>query len=439
MDRYEINNEIQQVEYIDPLSTLNSLNMMETRKVMLINTVCGTGSVGRLVTGLYDVLENHGYECMIAYGRGGAPAGYRAYRIGTDYDMYVHGGMSRLTDRQGFYSSRATKELIRVIEDFDPDILHLHNIHGYYLNIKILFRYLKSSKRRVIWTLHDCWSFTGHCTHFEYIGCNKWMTECGTCEQLAEYPKSVMLDNSKKNFLQKRELFTSIENMTLVTPSNWLHSRVSQSFLGKNHIVTVPTGIDLDQFHPIEEERTENNIIFQLKNSLGVRGKIVILGVANPWRERKGLSQFKALEKSLNDRYVIVLLGLKDDQLNELPESIIGLSKTESIAELAALYSLADVYVNLTLEDTFPTTNLEALACGTPVITYKAGGSPESLDETCGIVVDRNSTQGVIAAIERIVAQRGMNYTREQCVYRAMQYSKAKRFQEYISEVYDAI
>ncbi|HKM22108.1 MAG TPA: glycosyltransferase, partial [Lachnospiraceae bacterium] len=185
-------------------------------------------------------------------------------------------------------------------------------------------------------------------------------------------------------------------------------------------------------------ERKDENIIFQLKNQLNLRGKFIILGVANLWRERKGLAQFEALAKSLSDKYAIILLGLNDAQLNELPESIIGLAKTDSIDELSALYSMADVYVNLTLEDTFPTTNIEALACGTPVVTYKAGGSPESIDETCGIAVDRNSTQGVVAAIERIIAQKGMMYTREHCIQRAKLYEKNKQYNEYISEVYDS-
>lgn len=264
------------------------------------------------------------------------------------------------------------------------------------------------------------------------------MTECDSCEQLAEYPKSWFMDRSKKNYTQKKELFTGFDDLTIVTPSRWLASKVQQSFLKKYHTVVIPTGIELECFHPMQEERKDENIIFQLKNQLNLRGKFILLGVANPWRERKGLAQFEALAKSLSEKYAIILLGLNDEQLSQLPETIIGLSKTDSMEELAALYSMADVYVNLTLEDTFPTTNIEALACGTPVVTFKAGGSPESLDDTCGIAVDRNSIQGVIAAIERIISQKGVNYTREQCVSRAMLYSKERRYTEYISEVYDA-
>jgi len=414
-------------------------HMNRNKRVLFINTVAGTGSVGRITTGLYHALEDHGYECLIAYGRGNPPAGCRYYRIGSDADVYMHGGLSRITDRQGFYSTGATKGLIDVIEDFDPDIIHLHNVHGYYLNVRVLFDYLHDSKRKVIWTLHDCWSFTGHCSHFEYIGCQKWQVCCDSCEQLNEYPKSMMMDSSRRNFLEKKVLFTGLRNMTIVTPSQWLADRVKQSFLKKYPCVVVPTGIDLEQFHPMEERRERGNIIFELKRKLKLRGKTILLGVANPWRERKGLNQFVNLSKMIDDRTAIVLLGLSDEQLSELPDSIIGLARTDSIEELVAIYSMADIYVNLTLEDTFPTTNLEALACGTPVITFKAGGSPESLDETCGIVVERNSIQGVIAAIDRILANRGMLYTEEMCVRRAELYSKDYRFMEYIQEVYDMI
>ena len=409
------------------------------RKVLLVNTVCGTGSVGRLVAGLYHTLEAQGYECLVAYGRGEAPSDVRSYRIGTDTDVYVHGAMSRLYDRHGFYSKRATQDFIAMVREYDPDIIHLHNLHGYYIHLAVLFSYLKKCGKKIIWTLHDCWSFTGHCSHFEYIGCNKWLTGCFKCEQLREYPKSFGMDSSMQNYRDKMQLFTGIDNLTIVTPSEWLKERVQQSFLKEYPVVVVPTGIDLTQFYPQRETNSEDNLIFRIKNSLSLRNKIILLGVANPWRDRKGLAQFGILAKALSDRYAIILVGLSERQISDLPENIIGLSKTDSIEELAALYSMADIYVNLTLEDTFPTTNIEALACGTPVVTYKAGGSPESINETCGEVVDRNSVQGVVAAIEKILAAKGSNYTTEMCLRRAQLYSKEHRFLEYIQNVYEAL
>lgn len=423
----------------EALDVITNVNDLENRRVLLVNTVVGTGSVGRLVEGLYDILLQNGYDCLVAYGRGEAPEGMKSYRIGQDFDVYLHGALSRVTDRHGFYSRKATQEFIRVIEDFDPDIIHLHNVHGYYLNIEVLFEYLKEKDIRIIWTLHDCWTFTGHCSHFEYIGCMKWINGCNSCEQLTEYPKSFGKDNSERNYLDKRDLFTGLSNVTLVTPSMWLKQRVEQSFLSGYHCSVVPTGIDLESFYPMAEERREDNLIFRLRNTMNLRNKNVLLGVANPWRERKGLLQFVNLSKMINDRCKIVLLGLNDEQLSDLPDTIIGLSHTDSVEELAALYSMADIYVNLTLEDTFPTTNIEALACGTPVVTFRSGGSAESIDETCGISVERNSIQGVVAAIETILSQKGQNYTPMQCVKRAQMYDRNIRFEEYIREVYEGM
>ena len=418
---------------------VRSLNHLENRRVMLVNTVVGTGSVGRLVEGLYNTLNANGYECMVAYGRDTHPEGMNAYRIGQDLDVYIHGGLSRLTDRHGFYSKRATEDFIRVIEDFSPDIIHLHNVHGYYLNIRTLFRYLKTTDIRIIWTLHDCWTFTGHCSHFEYVGCTKWINGCYSCEQLGEYPKSIGKDSSQRNYADKKELFTGFENLTIVTPSQWLKSRVEQSFMGEYHTVVVPTGIDTGVFHPVAETRSDDNLVFRLRNSLNLRNRNVLLGVANPWRTRKGLMQFVNLSKLINERCVIVLVGLNDEQLSSLPDSIIGIGHTDSAEELAALYSMADIYVNLTLEDTFPTTNLEATACGTPVITYRSGGSAETIDDTCGIAVERNSVQGVVAAIDTILGQKGIAYTKEDCVRHAMLYDREVRFEEYIREVYEGM
>lgn len=399
-------------------------NVSEKKRVLLINSTCGQGSTGRIVTGLMDMLSSCGFSCMAAYGRGTAPEDYDTYRIGSDLDVNFHGAVSRVTDRHGFYSRAATRRLIQKIEEFDPHIIHLHNIHGYYLNIGILFRYLKKSERKVVWTLHDCWSFTGHCTHFEYIGCTKWQTGCFRCDQLSEYPKSVFRDNSTANYNAKKALFTGVPGMVLVTPSEWLMGKVKQSYMKDYEGVVIPTGIDLEQFRPQESDLREK---YRLDNSY------VVLGVANPWRERKGLYEFVKLGKALNHHYRIVLLGLNEQQAKQLPPEIIALPKTESIEEMVKWYSAADVYVNLTLEDTFPTTNIEALACGTPVVTYRAGGSPESIDSTCGMVVQRSNLSGVTAAVDRM---RDGSDKKEACLKRASLYSSEKRFTEYYEKVY---
>jgi len=400
------------------------MKITNQKKVLLINVTCGFGSTGRIVTGIYDELESKGCTCMVAYGRGTAPDGYNAYRIGTDFDVDVHGVLSRITDKQGLYSSAATRGLIDKIEEFGPDIVHLHNIHGYYLNYELLFKYLKKKEVQVIWTLHDCWSFTGHCTHFEYIGCNKWLNGCNKCEQLREYPKSLLMDCSKRNYQRKKSLFSDIPGMVLVTPSEWLKGKVVQSYMGKYPVTVVPTGIDLETFKPSPSS---------IREKYGIGDKFIVLGAANPWRERKGLDEFEKLSRLLSDRYQLVMVGLKKKQKEKLPANIIALERTDSVQEMAQWYSAADAYVNLTLEDTFPTTNIEALACGTPVITYKAGGSPESLTEQCGFVVSKKSIDGVVAALD--ILRNGDDRT-DFCLTRAKEYSKAKRFSQYYTDVY---
>lgn len=401
-----------------------SYSVKNTKKVLLINVTCGFGSTGRIVLGIYNELVKNGCHCVVAYGRGEAPEGVNSYRIGSELDVNIHGIKSRITDRQGFYSTEATKRFIERIKEYNPDVIHLHNIHGYYLNVKLLFDYIRSSGVKVVWTLHDCWSFTGHCAHFEFIGCNKWMNCCGKCDQLKEYPKSMLFDSSRRNYLQKKQLFTGIENMIIVTPSQWLMGKVKQSYMSEYPVEVVPTGINLSVFGVEADEDAK-----KLREKYRLNDKFVILGVASPWRDRKGLDEFIKLSRVVSDRYKIVMLGLKDKQLKKIPSGVVALPRTDSIKEMAAWYRAADVYVNLTLEDTFPTTNIEALACGTPVITYKAGGSPESIDDTCGIVVPRLSLNGVVAALD--VIRTGENREKA-CIDRAQKYSMDDRFRQYL-------
>ncbi len=398
------------------------------KRVLLINVTCGFGSTGRIVNGIYDELTARGCECMIAYGREDATEGYNAYRIGSEFDVRLHGALSRISDRHCFYSSSATRRLLDKIDEFQPDIVHLHNLHGYYLNVQILFDYLRETGVTVIWTLHDCWPFTGHCTHFEFVGCNKWLTGCDRCEQLREYPKSFLADASAQNYEEKKHLFTDMPDMTLVTPSFWLKGKVEQSFMSQYPVKVVPNGIDIEQFQPTDSD---------LRKKYGLKNKFVVLAAAYPWRERKGFDEFIKLSRILSDRYQIVMVGLKEKQMKKLPKNIIALPRTNTIQGMAAWYTAADAYVNLTLEDTFPTTNIEALACGTPVVTYKAGGSPECVIEgKCGYVVPRSSIEGVAAALDKIRTGEDMY---DNCLDRAWEYSKEKRYGQYIDDVYEEI
>ncbi|WP_142420714.1 glycosyltransferase [Clostridium perfringens] len=351
-------------------------------KVLQINSVCGVGSTGRIATDLYKVLEEQGHECVIAYGRGTAPEGIKTIKIGTDFDNYMHVAKTRLFDKHGFGSTKATKEFIKKVKEYDPDVIHLHNIHGYYINIEILFNYLKELDKKVIWTLHDCWAFTGHCSHFDYIGCDKWKAECEKCPQKKEYPSSILKNNSNWNYEKKKQLFTSVNNMTIVTPSRWLSNLVKESFLNKYPIKVINNGIDLGIFKP-----TKSN--FREKHNL--QDKIIILGVASVWTKKKGFYYFIEVAKKLNDSFKVVMVGISEKQKTRLPKNILAISRTNNAKELAEIYSAADIFINPTLEDTYPTTNLEAIACNTKVITFDVGGSKEAvLDNNNSIVNGRD-------------------------------------------------
>ena len=365
-------------------------------KILMINSVCGVGSTGRICTDLAQILEAQGHTVKIAYGRQAAPEQFAKYgvRIGSDLGVRMNGVLSRLLDNEGFNAYCATKKFLRWVEEFDPDIVHLHNLHGYYLHIGLLFDYLKRAEKRVIWTLHDCWAFTGHCAYFTAAGCDKWQSQCYGCPQKQSYPKSVLLSRDKRNFQKKQKLFTGIKDLTLVTPSQWLADLTRISFLQEYPVKVAPNGINLDVFQPTESD---------LRQKYALEQKKIILGVANVWDARKGLDDFVELSQMLDEEYKIILIGLREEQVEKLPKNIIGITRTNNVQELVQWYSCADVLFNPTYEDNYPTVNLEAIACGTPVVTYRTGGSPESITPESGRVVPCGDLQEAYQAIAECV------------------------------------
>lgn len=392
-------------------------------RVLQINSVCGVGSTGRIATDLHSILKEQGHESYIAYGRGEAKNCENAIKIGNKLDNYFHVAQTRLLDRHGLGSYWATKKFIKQIEKINPDIIHLHNIHGYYINVKVLFNYLKKTNKPIVWTLHDCWAFTGHCTYFDYVGCDKWKNGCNQCIQKKEYPTSLVWDRSKKNYILKKKNFREIKNMTIVTPSKWLASLVSESFLQEHHIQLINNGIDLEIFKP-------TNSTF--RKQYGLENKFIILGVASTWDRRKGINYFIELSRTLKDNQKIVLVGVTEEQKEKLPSNIIGISRTNNAKELAEIYTEANVFVNPTLEDNFPTTNLEALGCGTPVITFKTGGSVESIDRNTGYVINVGDVKELKNSIHRIeIKSKEVDWSN--CTDRAKcLYDKRKKYREYI-------
>ena len=367
-------------------------------KILMINVVCGIRSTGRICTDLAAALEKEGHEVKIAYGREDVPEQFSKYavRIGSKADNIRHGLKARLADGCGFGSVRATRRFIEWVKEYDPDVIHLHNLHGYYINIEILFDYLKTCGKRVIWTLHDCWAFTGHTAFCDAVDCERWKTGCHDCPLLKEYPASYT-DHSKANWNKKKELLTGIDDMTIVTPSGWLAGLTRESFLKEYPVKVINNGIDTAQFHPIDSD---------VKKSLGIDGKKMLLGVATAWNDMKGWSDFITLAGMLDDEYQIVLVGLSKDQIKDLPANIIGIERTNSIEELVKLYTAAYALLSLSYCETYPTVSLEARSCGTPVITYDAGGSAEAAGES-GRVVGKGDLQGVADALNDLRPERG--------------------------------
>ena len=367
-------------------------------KVLQINTSISSGSTGRIASDIGEILIKEGHTSVIAYGRTMRESSSIAIKIGNKKDFLLHLVNTRFFDKHGFSSKQATKTFIDCIKEINPDIIHLHNIHGYYLHVGVLFDYLKKSKKPIVWTFHDCWPFTGHCSYFDRFNCYRWQSECFNCPNKHGYPESWFLDNSRKNFQQKKELFSGLANMTLISPSDWMADHINSSFMNRYPVKIIKNGVDLDKFKPSDPAA--------VKEKYELKGKYIILGVANIWDKRKGLTDFIRLRSLLDSCFTIVLVGLKSKQIRNLPEGIRGLTRTDSIEELAALYSAADVFVNPTYVDNFPLVNLEALACGTPVVTYNTGGSPEAGGNSeTGRVFQKgdveNLKNGILDLIER--------------------------------------
>lgn len=391
------------------------------KKLVQINVTCN-GSTGRIMEQIQKKAIEEGFEAYSFYGRG-KPSNDRCIKIGNKIDIYWNVFLTRVFDKHGYGSKRATKKLIEKIKKINPDIIQLHNIHGYYINLKILFNYLKKSNIKIVWTFHDCWNFTGHCSYFDSEGCNKWKEICHKCPQRKKYPKSVLLDNSRKQFKFKKKLFTNINNLVVVTPSKWLANLVKQSFLKEYQVKVINNGIDLKKFKPIK------SIDIRKKYAIP-KDKKIVLGVAANWDERKGLKDFIKLSEIIEKDTIIVLVGLNREQIKSLPQNIIGISRTENTEELANIYSISKVFVNLTHEDNFPTTNLEAQACGIPVITYNTGGSAESVNEKVGRIVDKYNIKKVKKEIDLI---ENNAFSQKDILDNSKKYDGNKKYKEYIN------
>lgn len=398
--------------------------LLQINPVIRINT-----STGRIMQEIGELARANGWETYIAYsqGRDGvSPNAAHLIPVGNRWSVAWHGIMTRLFDRHGLASERATRQLVAEIKRIQPDIIHIHNIHGYFLNYRILFEYLSNANIPVIWTVHDCWLYTGHCYYYSYVGCDKWKSQCDQCPQRRDFPTSWWMDRSKQNFGDKKKAFTSIpkELLTIVPVSEWIHGEMKQSFLKDYPYQVIHNGINLENFqvYPADE----------VKKRYGLEGKRILLGVASIWMEEKGWNDFMQLAGMLNPDEVIVLVGVKEEQKKGLPATIVPISRTDNLKQLAELYAAAEALVNPTWQDNYPTVNLEAIACGTPVVTYRTGGSIEVITPDTGFIVEQGDIPGLLAAV-RIIEERGKDYYQTKCrAYAEAHFKKEDRYADYL-------
>lgn len=394
-------------------------------KVLEIN-ICHDQSTGGVMNGIADAVRHAGGVCLTA---SPPKAGYNEdfhYVIGNMFERRLNLIFGRLISNEFGLSHFSTKKLIARIEAEKPDIIHFHNLHAYYLDLPLLISYINKNKYKIVWTFHDCWPITGHCTHFQMVGCQKWISTCENCPQYKSYPGG-LFDNAKRKFQNKKKLFSQLEDLHIITPSKWLADIVRQSYLGDKDIRVINNGIDLSIFRPRDSRFREQM----------VKGKKhMLLGVASQWEYRKGIDIFNRLSEELPDEYAIVLVGTDSELEKSLCNNIIPIRKTKNPIELAEIYSAADLFLNPTREDTFPTVNIESLACGTPVLTFETGGSPEIITQECGDSVPCDNYDLFKQKIITICEEK--KYSEIDCIRRSQYYNKENKFFEYV-ELYNEI
>lgn len=390
--------------------------------ILQINS-CNFGSTGNIMLNIADIAQKEGNTAYTAYPDSNSNRRKKAdgdILIGNCFARNIHLRLAKLTGFNGCFSLFDTWRFLIKIDKINPDIIHLHNLHNSYINLPMLFNYIKKNNIKTVWTLHDCWAFTGQCPYFTMAKCNKWKTGCYGCKQYKEYPKS-SVDRTKTMYRLKKKWFKGVEDMTIITPSRWLADLVKQSFLKDYYVKVINNGIDLSIFKPTKSD---------FREKYNLQDKYIVLGVASPWGKRKGFDVFTELSKRLDDRYRIVLVGLSKEQKENLPQNMIGLERTANQTELAEIYTASDAFANPTREDNFPTVNMEALACGTPVVTFNTGGSPEIIDETCGSVTDCDDIDTFEKEICNVCENKP--YSRENCLIRAGKFDMNDKFEEYV-------
>lgn len=392
-------------------------------RIVEINSV-NTGSTGNIMLQIAEEARNNGMEVLTCVPKSRSNLEKKCenqFVFGDRITRNLHIWLAQCTGFQNCFSVTATLHLLKRITAFSPDIIHLHNLHGNYINLPMLFHYIKKHDIPVVWTLHDCWSFTGQCPHFTMVKCEKWKNGCFECPQIRIYPSS-RVDRTRVMWKLKRKWFTGVKNMTIVTPSKWLANLVQQSFLKEYPVKVINNGIDLNIFKPTSSD-------FREKHGIGGEDKLVLF-VSFGWSMRKGVDVIKKIRHLLEDKFKIIVIGITEDTIQDFLDDIICIPRTNNRKELAEIYSSADVLVNPTREEVLGMVNIEALACGTPVVTFNTGGSPECVDNKSGIVVETDDIENMAFSIRMICE--GKNYSEKDCIMRAALFDKKDKFKEYI-------
>lgn len=394
-------------------------------KVLQIDVAVNVGSTGRIAEQIGQKIIENGGESIIAFGRHERHSKSSKIKIGNKFEQARHLLLTRIFDRHGYGSTRGTKLFVEKVKVLDPDIIHLHNIHGYYVNIEILFEYLRKAEKPVIWTQHDCWAYTGHCCYYSRFTCEKWKTQCYECPLTRYYPQSLIFDNSKENYISKKELFNSLDDLTLVPVSDWLANELSHSFLKSQNIYPIHNGIDINKFQYINPS--------DLVEKHQLQGKKIILGVASPWSDHKGLKDFISLASMVEEGHQIILIGLSEKQIKNLPKNIIGITRLSDPKDLAKYFSLADVFVNPSIAESFGLVTIEAMACGTPVVGYNVTTTPELIRPGTGYVVEKSNVEKLYKKVLKILLNNKETYS-EQCRQNVVEYYNIdKQYDKYIS------
>lgn len=393
--------------------------------LLQFNVSANSGSTGRLAEDLGDVALKAGWESYIAFGRSFRPSRSELIRIGNSFDINVHVLKTRLFDRHGFGSKHATMKLIRQMDEIKPDVIQFQNIHGYYVNISLLLQYIAEKNIPLIWSLHDCWSMTGHCAHFALVGCEKWRTQCEKCPQIKRYPNSWGWDSSKRNFLDKKRLTEAIPRLTIVSGSEWLANIARQSYFKDRDIRVIPDGIDTDIFSP--KEGTDD-----LRKQYGLENKFVIMASGTTWLPYKGLPDFAKLRTVLSDDYAIVLVGMQQKDIVQLPKGLIGVPRTKTPQDLARWYSMADCVMSLSRLESFGLTPVEGFACGTPAIVYNCTSTPELITPETGFVAEVGNIEDVKTKVEALKNIGKEHYTKQCREIALAKYDRNVCFNEYL-------